>query len=93
MTNFETMYFIMVFFAKSVFWYSVLISMMSLLPAILGSELGFRRWYIKFLVNLFDWATKRIQIHNDEMNENDPKTAPPKIAEKIATRIGLIIIF
>lgn len=59
--------------------------MMSLLPAILGSELGFRRWYIKFLVNLFDWATKRIQIHNDEMNENDPKTAPPKIAEKIAT--------
>ena len=38
-------------------WYLFLISLSSLLPAVLGSEFGFRRLYIKLLVDLFDWAT------------------------------------
>ena len=37
--------------------YLALISLTSLLPAALGSELGFRRMYIRLLVRLFDWAT------------------------------------
>ena len=46
--------------ASKVAWWALIISMLSLLPAISGSELGFRRWYIRFLVDLFDWATNRL---------------------------------
>ena len=42
-------------------WYLFLISLSSLLPAVLGSEFGFRRLYIKLLVDLFDWATGMVQ--------------------------------
>ena len=42
-------------------WYLFLISLSSLLPAVLGSEFGFRRLYIKLLVDLFDWATGKGQ--------------------------------
>lgn len=47
-------------------WYLFLISLSSLLPAVLGSEFGFRRLYIKLLVDLFDWATDRIVEDNNE---------------------------
>jgi len=33
------------------------ISIISIIPAVFGSEFGFRRLYIKLLVDLFDWAT------------------------------------
>jgi len=51
---------------KSGAWYLFLISLSSLLPAVLGSEFGFRRLYIKLLVDLFDWATDRIVEDNNE---------------------------
>jgi len=50
-------------------WYLFLISLSSLLPAVLGSEFGFRRLYIKLLVDLFDWATgKGLAIFLDEFH-------------------------
>ena len=69
---FETCYvLILSLYAHPVVWYSAAISLMSLLPAILGSELGFRRWYIRFLVDLFDWATHRIERYEED-HEDDP---------------------
>ena len=45
------------FTLEPVLWGIVGISMVSLIPAVFGSEFGFRRLYIKLLVDLFDWAT------------------------------------
>jgi len=55
--------------ASKVAWWALIISMLSLLPAISGSELGFRRWYIRFLVDLFDWATNRLDAREDNEYE------------------------
>jgi len=60
-----------IFHAHSVVWYSAAISLLSLLPAILGSELGFRRWYIRFLVDLFDWATLRLGRADQSFEEDE----------------------
>ena len=50
-------------------WYLALISLTSLLPAALGSELGFRRMYIRLLVRLFDWATGEVSFVNVLINK------------------------
>merc|ERR1712131_368252 len=67
--NFSTMWQYLFLLAKSGAWYLFLISLSSLLPAVLGSEFGFRRLYIKLLVDLFDWATDRIVEDNNEEGE------------------------
>ena len=55
-------------------WYLFLISLSSLLPAVLGSEFGFRRLYIKLLVDLFDWATGKGQtIFERPLESSDPR--------------------
>jgi len=64
--------------AQSGLWYLALISLTSLLPAALGSELGFRRMYIRLLVRLFDWATDRLEEDNNEEPSNEDNHNEPR---------------
>ena len=71
----------------TVLWYCLIISLLSLVPAILGKELGFRRKYIEALYMIFNWATQHMVdeqiIEEEEENSNEQ---PVRTKKRLITK-------
>ena len=69
----------------TVLWYCLIISLLSLVPAILGKELGFRRKYIDALYLIFNWATQHmIDDKTTKIEENSNEA--PRTKKRLITK-------
>jgi len=81
----DTLRFWLEIWSKSVLWYCLIISLLSLVPAILGKELGFRRKYIDALYLIFNWATQHmIDDKTTKIEENSNEA--PRTKKRLITK-------